>query len=218
MGDLFEDRVEGAYSHLMKGQDARYDRSAHQGFAKNIDCPKERRFVGFDACAKVLAAGIDLVILATPPAFRPGQYQAAVAAGKHVFMEKPCCVDAPGFNTLVAANKIADEKNLKVGVGLQRHHQAHYVEAMKRIKDGALGNVQYLRMYWNGFRDLDYPAQARLERYGVSDPQLEHLHVDFRRPYLRAARPQPGRLQLDYGRPSGRGERDGGPAGPHRQG
>ena len=150
MGDLFEDRVEGAYDHLMKGQDARYDRSAHEGFARKIDCPKERRFVGFDACAKVLASGIDLVILATPPGFRPMQYQAAVEAGKHVFMEKPCCVDAPGFKTLMAANKVADEKNLKVGVGLQRHHQAHYVEAMKRIKDGALGDIQYLRMYWNG--------------------------------------------------------------------
>ena len=150
MGDLFEDRVEDAYNHLVKGQDSRYDRAAHKGYAKKIDCPKERRFVGFDACDKVLAAGIDLVILATPPAFRPMQYQAAVKAGKHVFMEKPCCVDAPGFNTLMAANKIADEKNLKVGVGLQRHHQTHYLEAIKRIRDGALGDLRYLRMYWNG--------------------------------------------------------------------
>jgi predicted dehydrogenase len=78
------------------------------------------------------------------------QYAAAIKAGKHVFMEKPCCVDAPGFRMLMEANELADQKGLKVGVGLQRHHQASYVETIKRIHDGAIGRIMLLRAYWNG--------------------------------------------------------------------
>ncbi len=85
-------------------------------------------FVGFDAYQKAIAAGPDVVLIATPPGFRPIHYAAAIAAGKHVFMEKPCCIDAPGFRSLMETNKLADEKNLKVVVGLQRHYQASYLE------------------------------------------------------------------------------------------
>ncbi len=96
--------------------------------AAKIDVPEDRIFAGFDAYQKAIAAGPDMVLLATPPGFRPIHYAAAIAAGKHVFMEKPCCVDAPGFRWLMETNKLADEKNLKVVVGLQRHHQASYVD------------------------------------------------------------------------------------------
>ena len=75
-----------------------------------IDVPDDRIFVGFDAYQKAIAAGPDIVLLATPPGFRPIHYAAAIAAGKHVFMEKPCCVDAPGFRSLMETNKLADEK------------------------------------------------------------------------------------------------------------
>ena len=78
------------------------------------------------------------------------QYAAAVKAGKHVFMEKPCCTDAPGYRSLVETNKLADEKNLKVVVGLQRHHQAGYIQGIQEIHDGKLGDIQFLRVYWNG--------------------------------------------------------------------
>ena len=86
-----------------------------------------------------------MIVTATPPGFRPLVYSAAVKAGKNVFMEKPCCVDAPGFNLLMETNKLADEKGLKVGVGLQRRHQADYLESVPKIQDGVLGKLILLR-------------------------------------------------------------------------
>ena len=77
-------------------------------------------------------------------------YAAAIKAGKHVFMEKPCCVDAPGFRALMDTNKLADQKGLKVVVGLQRRHDPAYMEGVRRIQDGQLGELLYLRVYWNG--------------------------------------------------------------------
>jgi predicted dehydrogenase len=148
VGDVFEKRPAGALAELKKNK-----------LADRVDVPQDRVFVGFDAYQKVLDAGIDLVILATPPGFRPMHYKAAVEAGKHIFMEKPCCVDAPGYRSLVESNKVADEKNLKVGVGLQRHHQAPYLEMLKRIHDGAIGDLQYMRVYWNSGGVWDWPRR-----------------------------------------------------------
>lgn len=138
LADAFEDNAKSKAEHF------------RNKLPDKVDIPDERVFTGFDAYQKAIDAGVDMVILATPPGFRPMQYKAAVAAGKHIFMEKPCCVDAPGFRLLMETNKVADEKNLKVGVGLQRHHQASYVETLKRIRDGAIGDLQFLRVYWNG--------------------------------------------------------------------
>lgn len=118
--------------------------------AKLYNLPEDRIFWGFSAYRKVIAVDCDIVILATPPGFRPIHYKAAVEAGKHVFMEKPCCVDAPGFRMLLETNKIADEKGLKVGVGLQRRHQKNYINGIKEIQDGKYGDILYTRVYWNG--------------------------------------------------------------------
>jgi len=139
VGDLFAERIERALTNLTKYPD----------IAERIDVPAERRFVGFDAYQKVLAAGVDMVLLTTPPHFRPMQYAAAIAAGKHVFMEKPLCVDAPGYRTLKAANADALAKKLSVVVGLQRRHQPNYLEGIKKIHDGELGDVRLLRVYFN---------------------------------------------------------------------
>jgi myo-inositol 2-dehydrogenase / D-chiro-inositol 1-dehydrogenase len=121
------------------------------------DVSPDRVFVGLDAYQKAIDCGIDLVITATPPGFRPMVYEAAIKAGKHVFMEKPCCTDAPGYRKLVAANKMADEKGLKVGVGLQRRHEAGYLGGIRDIRDGKIGDFVFSRVYWNGggiwFRD-----------------------------------------------------------------
>ena len=117
--------------------------------AQRIDVPKERRFTGFDAYRKVLATDVELVLFATPPHFRPIHYAAAVEAGKHVFLEKPCCVDAPGYRTLLAANEKAKQKGLSVAVGLQRRHQQNYLDGIKRIHDGALGKPLLVRTYFN---------------------------------------------------------------------
>jgi len=139
MGDLFPDRLQKSLANLQKYADLR----------EKIDVPEDRQFLGFDAYQKVLAAGVDLVLLCTPPHFRPLQYAAAIAAGKHVFMEKPCCVDATGYRTLVAANEQARAGKLSVVVGMQRRHQKNYLEGIQKIHDGALGDVRLVRTYFN---------------------------------------------------------------------
>lgn len=121
-----------------------------RGAANRYKVPEDMAFWGFDAYRKAIATDCDVCIIATSPGFRPIHYAAAVEAGKHVFMEKPCCTDAPGFNKLMEANKLADEKGLKVGVGLQRHHQASYIQGIKEIQDGKYGDVMFTRVYWNG--------------------------------------------------------------------
>ena len=139
VGDLFPERLERSLANLKKYPDLR----------ARIDVPDDRKFTGFDAYQKVIDAGVDLVLLATPPHFRPMQYAAAVQAGKHVFMEKPLCVDGPGYRTLAAANEEAKKKRLSVGVGLQRHHQRNYLDGIQKIRDGAIGDVMFVRTYFN---------------------------------------------------------------------
>ena len=92
----------------------------------------------------------DVVILATPPAFRWVHYTYAIEKGVNVFMEKPCCVDAAGYRMLVEANKLADENRIKVGVGLQRRHNSGYVNGIQKIHDGKYGDLICLQAYWNG--------------------------------------------------------------------
>ena len=138
VADAFEDRAKGAADSLRRE------------LANRVDIPGDRVFSGLDAYQKAIDCGVDMIVTATPPGFRPMIYSAAIKAGKHVFMEKPCCVDAPGFRTLMEANQLADEKGLKVGVGFQRRHTPSYVETIKRIHDGAIGKLMLLRAYWNG--------------------------------------------------------------------
>ncbi|MCH5375281.1 MAG: Gfo/Idh/MocA family oxidoreductase [Planctomycetes bacterium] len=140
VADAFEDKAQGA-ANRWRGNPKYKDR---------IDISDDRVFWGLDAYKKAIDSGIDMIIVATPPGFRPVHYKAAVEAGKHVFMEKPCCVDAPGYRTLVEANKMADEKGLKVGVGLQRRHNKGYVRGIQEIHDGKYGDLILLQAYWNG--------------------------------------------------------------------
>jgi predicted dehydrogenase len=145
--DAFEDNVKGAV--------ARYKKQ-HTG---QVSVDDKNIFHGFDAYKGVLDAKTDLVILSTPPGFRPMHFEAAVDAGKNIFMEKPVASDPPGVRRVLAAAKKADAKNLKVGVGLQRHHQAHYIETIKRIHDGIIGDIVLLRVYWNGTRPWVRPRK-----------------------------------------------------------
>ena len=126
--------------------------------ADRVDVPEDRQFVGFDAYKKAIALA-DVVILATPPGFRPIHFEEAVNAGKNIFTEKPVAVDGPGIRRFLAAAKLSKEKNLKVGVGLQRHHQAGYLETMKRLHDGAIGDIVAMRCYWNGNRPWQHPRK-----------------------------------------------------------
>lgn len=139
MADVFQDRIDASLK-LLKGIPA---------IAERIDVPPERQFAGFDGYKKALQCDVDLVMLTTPPGFRPWQYAAAVEAGKHVFMEKPCCVDGPGYRMLVAANQQAKQKKLSVVVGLQRRHQKSYQDGIQRVRDGAVGRMLLIRTYFN---------------------------------------------------------------------
>jgi len=137
VADAFQDRAEAAAQQLKKQH------------PDKVDLPRERVFAGIEAYQQAIASGADLVLLCTPPGFRPEQYRAAVAAGKHVFMEKPVCVDTPGFRSVMETNRVADQKRLKVVVGLNIRHDPRYGETVRRIQDGAIGPVRFLRAYGN---------------------------------------------------------------------
>ncbi len=135
-GDAFENRLSSA----KRGIKSRYkDRVESEG----------KEFVGVDAYKQVIESDCDMVILATPPGFRPLHFETAVKAGKHVFMEKPVASDAPGVRRVLEANKIALEKKLAVAVGLQRHHQSDYRATIQELQNGAIGDIILARAYWN---------------------------------------------------------------------
>jgi predicted dehydrogenase len=137
MCDVQEEKLLGSLSNLRKQHPDR------------VDVPNERQFFGFDGYKQAIAEA-DVVILATSPGFRPHHFEEAVRQGKHAFMEKPVATDAPGVRRVLAAAAEAKRKNLKVGVGLQRHHQPAYQETVKRLQDGAIGELHTLRAYWLG--------------------------------------------------------------------
>ncbi|MGD0901018.1 MAG: Gfo/Idh/MocA family oxidoreductase [Thermoguttaceae bacterium] len=137
MADVFENRLKGSLGQLQK----RYE--------KAIDVPPERQFAGFDAYRKAidcLSPG-DVVLLTTHAAFRPLHFEYAVRKGIHVFMEKSFAVDVPATRRLKQANEEAKKKNLKVSVGLMWRHSNSRQEVIRRIHDGAIGDVQFLRIY-----------------------------------------------------------------------
>jgi len=137
MGDAFSDRVTAGRTRL------------REKFAGSIDVPDDRAFTGFDAYQKVLASDVNYIILATPPGFRPAHLAAAVAAGKNIFTEKPVAVDGPGIRAVLEVYEQARAKGLGIAAGTQRRHQTGYLETMKRIHDGAIGNISSARCYWN---------------------------------------------------------------------
>ncbi len=139
LADAFEDRVKNCRDFI---------RSNHHTKDK-CDVSDDRCFVGLDAYQKVIDC-CDLVMLATPPGFRPQHIEATVKAGKQLFSEKPVAVDGPGIRKVLAAHDEAVKKGLSVVTGTQRRHQASYIESMKRIHDGAIGDIVTARVYWNG--------------------------------------------------------------------
>jgi predicted dehydrogenase len=139
VADMFADRLEGCLDAL--GENER--------LAGRVAVPKEKCFVGADAFLGVMASDCDVVVVATPPHFRPMHFEAAVEQKKHVFFEKPVAVDGPGVRRVLAAAEKARELGLSVVSGLQRHHQNGYLEIMQRIHAGALGRLLFARCSWN---------------------------------------------------------------------
>jgi predicted dehydrogenase len=143
MGDLLPARLEQSKAELAKAI------AADASLAAKYKVTPERSFTGFDAYEKVLASDVDLVILATPPGFRPQHLAAAVAAGKHIFAEKPVAIDPAGVRSVLATYEQARQKRLAIGVGTQRRHQAEYLATIARIHDGAIGDVVGGQVFWN---------------------------------------------------------------------
>ncbi|MDX2178150.1 MAG: Gfo/Idh/MocA family oxidoreductase [Bryobacteraceae bacterium] len=143
MGDLFEDKLEQNLAWLR-------DANRHPRIQDRLKVDPDKRFTGFDAYKKVIASGVDIVMLCTPPGWRPLHFEAAVAAGKHVFCEKPFGTDPVGVRRFMDAAKISEQKKLTVMSGAQRRHQREYVETVDKIKNGAIGDIRALYAYWVG--------------------------------------------------------------------
>jgi predicted dehydrogenase len=138
MGDLFKDRLNKSLNELKTK------------VADKVKVTEDTCFVGIDAYKKVIASGVDMVVIVTPPHFHPEHVKAAIEAGKHVFMEKPAAVDPAGVRSIIASSELAEQKGLSFVAGTQRRHQAHYIETMKRIHNGDIGEIVGGQCYWNG--------------------------------------------------------------------
>ena len=170
MADVFPGRLDTSLRGLTRAVRARYDRLAHAGYESQIDVPEERRFGGFDAYKKAmdcLKPG-DVVILATPPAFRCVHLAYAIEKGLHTFMEKPVTVDGPTTRRMYELAKQADRKNLKVAVGLMVRHCRGRQALYERIRDGEIGDIIAMR----GYRMSGVPGRflfSQLPREGESE-------------------------------------------------
>lgn len=143
IADLFQDKVDAALQKLRAEVPAA------------VKVPPERIFLGFDAYKKVLALDdVQLVLLLTPPGFRPQMVADAVEAGKHLFVEKPGAVDPVGVRTLVEASERAAQKGLSIVVGTQQRYAPQYLELVQRIRDGQLGELTHLEALWIGDMEL----------------------------------------------------------------
>ncbi|MFN7015725.1 MAG: Gfo/Idh/MocA family protein [Fimbriimonadales bacterium] len=136
MGDAFEDRLNASLQALEGEQKDRLNLG-------------DRKFVGLDAYKGVISSGVDIVLLCTPPAFRPIHFREAVQAGKHVFMEKPVAVCPAGARLMFEMGELATQKRLCVVAGTQRRHEPNYIETIRRIQEGAIGDLVGGACYWN---------------------------------------------------------------------
>src|SRR5215471_14826403 len=187
MADVFEDHLEGSLDRLRSN--ARYvSRDAGITVERNgkpvqmsaedlvnsirprIKVDPEHHFVGFDAFQKLINADVDIVMLATPPGYRPQHFEAAINAGKHVFTEKPIATDPVGVRRFLAAAKKAEEKKLTVMSGAQRHADHEYVETVDKVHHGAIGDIVALNSYY--LSGPVFHADARNPNWG--DMEWEH--------------------------------------------
>lgn len=139
MADIFSDRLDSSLTNM---------KNALKEKSNRLQVSQEHKFIGFNAYKDAISLA-DVVILATPPGFRPIQFEEAVRQGKHIFMEKPVATDPAGIQRVLAAAKIAKANKQNVVVGLQRHYQNSYNELMNRIHDGMIGDIVSAQAWWN---------------------------------------------------------------------
>ena len=150
MADAFKDRLDASYNNILEALEDKKTR---------VQVKEENKFTGFDAYKKAVALA-DVVILATPPGFRPIHFEEAINQGKQVFMEKPVATDPAGIQRVLAAAEKAKAKKLNVVVGLQRRYQASYRELIKRVHDGAIGEITSAQAWWNNDGVWVHPRQT----------------------------------------------------------
>jgi len=138
MADAFRDRIDSSLNGIKE----------HFDESKNIDVKEKNMFTGFGAYKKAIDL-CDVVILTTPPGFRPLHFEYAINNDKHVFMEKPLATDAPGIRKVLEVAKIAKDKKLNVVVGLQRHYQDKYITLYNKVVNGDIGKIVSGQVYWN---------------------------------------------------------------------
>jgi predicted dehydrogenase len=158
LGDAFRDRLENSLATLRR----------EAGIANKIDVRPERCFVGFDAYQQVINCGVDVVLLCTPPGFRPVQLRAAIQAGKHVFVEKPVAVDAPGVRSVLATCQEAARRRLSVVSGLCYRYDDAMRETFRRVHDGAIGDIVALQCNYN-----TGPIWVRQRQAGMTDMEWQ---------------------------------------------
>ena len=168
MADVFEDRLEGSLRQL---------KALKPELADRVKVDAEHRFTGFDSYKKVIASDIDIVMLATYPAYRPMHFEAAVEAKKHIFCEKPFGTDPVNLRRFMAAAKKSEELKLTVKSGAQRRSQTWYLDQYKRLKNGDLGEPLACYAYWEGtpvlnFNSAIFPNHKRDPKWG--DMEFQH--------------------------------------------
>jgi len=152
LADVFEDKIQDCRKKLKQYK---------------IEVPDKNCFTGFDAYKKLLDVDLDIVLLVTPPGFRPEHLKACIQANKHVFMEKPACVDPVGARSVIVSSKKAEALGLTVITGTQRRHQRDYIETYKRVANGEIGEITSARAFWmqshvwfrtreEGWSDMEY--------------------------------------------------------------
>ena len=191
MGDLFKDRLDACRAGLTRVPTDPERAEAAAKLRAKVKVTDEMCFTGWDAYKQVMATNVDLVILTTPPHFRPSHLKAAIEAGKHVFMEKPVAVDPVGVRSVIATSELADKKNLTIVAGTQMRRISHLVEGVKRIHDGALGEIlggQCVRigdglMGWGpqkrqpGWSDMEWQLRRWLFLTWLSGDFIAEQHV-----------------------------------------
>ncbi len=158
MADAFKDRIDDCYKSLTEEE-------ALLPMKDKFIVAEENKFVGFDAYKKAIPLA-DVVILTTPPGFRPIHFEEAVRLGKHIFMEKPVATDPAGIKRVLDAALIAKQKKLNVVVGLQRHYQNSYRELYKKFQDGLIGEFVSAQAWWNNegvWVNMRQPGQTEME-------------------------------------------------------
>ncbi|MDR0337813.1 MAG: Gfo/Idh/MocA family oxidoreductase [Planctomycetaceae bacterium] len=144
----------------------------HESYKDNVNLPDDRIFFGFDAYKKAIEY-CDQVLIVSPPAFHPDHYAYAVEQSKHVFIEKPLCIDAEGFKRCMKTNQLAEDRKLTVCVGFQRRYNRHMIEWVQKIHEGYIGNVLNTRVYWNG-------GQAKVRGYRYeNEPEMSFQVRDW---------------------------------------